>query len=241
MASVTKTPASVTGRFLTTPAQLGFRPPPVELRLTLLQTSLHWTLYVQPTIACPVGPLIEWLAPFAPLRVEFGSRNILRADFDPLPAEWENRFRSVEVESIRLAPTGVGVATVSGTRAGVAAFAQRLGVGGRPVEVRQVGASPLHARLLTKPQDDALREAVRAGYYAIPRPMNLRKLAVRMGISSASLSERLRRAEGHVITRYVNEGGKSPWDDRTLFDVHPHLASALPWATDDADSPGGAE
>ena len=85
------------------------------------------------------------------------------------------------------------------------------------------------ARLLTDPQDQALRAAVHNGYYRIPRPLNLQQLAKHLHISSASLSERLRRAEGRVLTRYVHQGGVTPWDQHTIFDETSPDAGLASW------------
>ena len=60
--------------------------------------------------------------------------------------------------------------------------------------------------LLTPLQEDALRSAVDTGYYRIPRPLNLHQLAAKSDVTAASFSERLRRAEGRVITQYVAMG-----------------------------------
>lgn len=233
MARDTRSTVRASGRFQATAAQLGFSPPPVALRLKLLAGSPHWTLFIQPLGSAPLGALITWLEPWSPLRVEFGSRRVLRADFDPLPAAWGARYRSLDLEMLRLLPSGEGIATVSGPRAAIASLGRILSEpGSAPLDVHHLGDVPSDVRLLTKAQDEALRTAVDAGYYKIPRPINLHQLADRLGISCASLSERLRRAEGRVIMRYVTEGGRSPWDERTLYDAHP---SAPPLAADKSD------
>lgn len=59
--------------------------------------------------------------------------------------------------------------------------------------------SPAEAMELTSAQYDALRVAVEEGYFAVPRRTNLVVLSDRLGISSQSLSERLRRAEEKVL------------------------------------------
>lgn len=206
-------------RFRGTAAQMGFDPPPVALRLRLLEAASHWSLYLQQAAPGPVGPIVDWLTPAAPLRIEFGSRRVLRADFDPIPPRWHAAFRALDVDSVLLAADGSATASVSGARSALAAFAARLDV--KTMEMRQVADDiPLHG-FLTRAQDEALRAAVEAGYYEIPRPVNLHQLSKRLDISCSSLSERLRRAEGRIIGQYVNEGGRSPWDRRTLYDPYP--------------------
>src|SRR6185369_14839445 len=57
---------------------------------------------------------------------------------------------------------------------------------------------------LSRRQFEALSSAVALGYYEIPHRLDLRDLAARTGISLGSVSELLRRAEGLVLTRYVD-------------------------------------
>ena len=218
----------VRARFDASADLLGIGAPPVRLRLKIIAGPLATSLFVQPATPCLPGAIVDWLAPLSPLRIEFGSRNVLRADLHPAPAAWERAFHGIDVDMILIDPSGSATITVRGRRAQIAGFSRRITArDDAALDVRSVtGGSPA-MRLLTDPQDQALRVAVQAGYYLIPRPLNLKQLARRLDISSASLSERLRRAEARVLSRYVNEGGTSPWDDRTLFDASaPHPDSA---------------
>lgn len=200
----------------TSASQLGFTAPPVSLRLKLLEGPFHWSLFLQPHTEAAIARLVEWLEPWSPLRIEFGSRRVIRADFDPLPAEWLARFQSVGLEMLVLHPDGGAIATVTGPHAALALLGRKL-ASGAPMDVRRVADSPRDTPLLTKPQDEAVRAALHAGYYEIPRPLNLHQIAARLDVSAASLSERLRRAEGRIIRRYANEGATTPWDARTIF------------------------
>lgn len=206
-------------RLKATAAQLGFTPPPVALRLKLLEGPSFWSLFVQPVADGHLGEIVAWLDAWAPLRIEFGSRRVLRADFDPLPPAWLARYRSLEVNMMLLRPDGAAMATLAGPQTALAAFARTIGSSPGFV-VKEVGESPRDLPLLTDAQDAALRAAVAAGYYRIPRLLNLRQLGAAMGTSPASLSERLRRAEGRVLTRYVQAGAATPWDARTIFEAH---------------------
>jgi len=47
---------------------------------------------------------------------------------------------------------------------------------------------------LTEPQQEAIAEAYRQGYYDVPREISLEELANELDISHQALSERLRRA-----------------------------------------------
>jgi hypothetical protein len=56
---------------------------------------------------------------------------------------------------------------------------------------------------LTDPQREALRTAYELGYFAIPRGASLEDVASELGITPSSLSERLRRAQTHIIETTV--------------------------------------
>lgn len=213
----------VSERFVVRHAEeIGFPVPPVPLRLKLVEATQHWSLFVQPMPAAPWHGIAQWLAPFAPLRLELGSRHVVRADFDPLPAAWSIIFRGIDLDAVELGTDGRAVVNASGSRAALRAFTRRVRESAQmPLDIRHVSIAPEPSHLLTSAQDQALRAAAAAGYYRVPRPLSLRDLAQKLHVSSASLSERLRRAEGRVILRYVNEGARSPWDARTLFEARP--------------------
>lgn len=200
-------------RFLSTAAHVGFEPPPVTLRLRLLEAGGKWSLYVHQAEPGPLGPIVDWLAPSAPRRIEFGSRGVLRADFDSLPATWRGSSL-LDMDSLLLLPDGTATASVRGDRSVIASFAKRLDTA--RLDIRHLAEDAPPHGFLTRAQQEAIHAAVNAGYYEIPRPVNLHQLAKRLDISCSSLSERLRRAEARIIPHYVNGGVRSPWDRRGL-------------------------
>jgi hypothetical protein len=56
---------------------------------------------------------------------------------------------------------------------------------------------------LTDPQREALRTAYEMGHFDIPRTTSLDDVAAELGITASSLSERLRRAQTHLIETTV--------------------------------------
>jgi len=56
---------------------------------------------------------------------------------------------------------------------------------------------------LTDPQREALRTAYEMGHFDIPRTASLDEVAAELGITASSLSERLRRAQTHLIETTV--------------------------------------
>lgn len=183
---------------------LGLEEIPAQSELRMAATGQGWSVHLRSEDAAALGPLESWMKRFTPRRIESHSR-LMRADFGALPPAWATLAAMADVRHIRAGPGAPATLTVDGDRRSVQQLVEALRVSG-PVDVRQVSATaPASPPLLTGPQREALQLAVRAGYYSIPRPVNLCQLARRAGASPASLSERLRRAEGKVIMRYVME------------------------------------
>jgi hypothetical protein len=58
-------------------------------------------------------------------------------------------------------------------------------------------------RLLTDSQREAVRQAIRLGYYDTPRTCTLTDLASEVGRAKSTISETLHRAEGKIIKEFV--------------------------------------
>ena len=58
---------------------------------------------------------------------------------------------------------------------------------------------------LTEPQQEAIAEAYRQGYYDVPREISLEELANELDISHQALSERLRRANRVLASEQLDE------------------------------------
>ena len=65
---------------------------------------------------------------------------------------------------------------------------------------------------LSEKQAEAVREALRAGYFEVPRETDLEELADRFDISEQALSERLRRGVSSVLAATVGEPEGPPVD-----------------------------
>lgn len=219
----------ISARLVATAAEVAFTAPPVPLRLKLVQGAQDWSLFIQANPPGPARGIVQWLEPYNPLRVEFGARGVIRADFDPLPAAWAQMFGDTQLEMLDLEPNGQAVITITGQRASLAGFVRRLR-GTQKADIRSVGKTPVKERLLTAAQTEALQAAVTHGYYLVPRAINLRQLAKLLNTSSASLSERLRRAEGRILTEFVSGGGEAAWDDRALFDTQTARTAGPLWS-----------
>ncbi|WP_306059500.1 helix-turn-helix domain-containing protein [Natronococcus wangiae] len=62
---------------------------------------------------------------------------------------------------------------------------------------------------LTEPQQEAIAEAYRQGYYDVPREISLEELARELEISHQALSERLRRANRVLASEQLEGGGSA--------------------------------
>ncbi|TYL36244.1 bacterio-opsin activator [Natronococcus pandeyae] len=76
----------------------------------------------------------------------------------------------------------------------------------RMVEADQDGNLEMTATL-TDPQQEAIAEAYRHGYYDVPREISLEELARELEISHQALSERLRRANRVLASEQLEGGG----------------------------------
>lgn len=59
----------------------------------------------------------------------------------------------------------------------------------------------LDLSVLSEKQQHALRQAAAAGYYGTERNVSLTEIAADMGISASALSQRLKRAEDHLLSQ----------------------------------------
>jgi len=99
-----------------------------------------------------------------------------------------------------------GVATVwtAGSGDQLSTFADRLEAQGLTLEIEAVTTDVDSGRLLTDRQREVLLAAVAQGYYETPRACSLTDLAADLDLAKSTVSETLHRAEGRVITAFVD-------------------------------------
>jgi hypothetical protein len=112
----------------------------------------------------------------------------------------------------RYGPAGSQVVYRGGAQASqVSAFPVALA--NRPLALA-LKIPALRGAILTRRQDELLLHCYQRGYYDIPRQANLLLLAKGLGISPASLSMVLRRAEARIVDAYAHRdgpaGGRKP-------------------------------
>ncbi len=109
--------------------------------------------------------------------------------------------------TVQLGPQGPATLTVSGTSDRLERLRANLTHRARaedPDPSIQWEDPPIGPGLLTDRQRAAVRWAVAAGYYQVPRGIRLKDLAEEMGASIGALSTLLRRAEARLLAAYLD-------------------------------------
>lgn len=195
--------------------QTGFRTPPFDVHLKFLPSPVSggWTLLAHAAAGKP-DILARWLAAHEGIQqvlVAPGlAPKLFRALCPTLPPAWAAVASFARVHHLDLSADGHAAWFIEGVRDQVWALVQHLestrpeskpkgtDVSCRPVQ-GDSGTAPISRR-----QFEALSTAVAMGYYEIPHRIDLRALAAATGVSLGSVSELLRRAEGAILTHYVD-------------------------------------
>jgi hypothetical protein len=192
--------------------QTGFSTPPFDVHIKFLPSGEGWTLLAHAAAGKP-DLLARWLRHhpgFEEVHAAPGlAPKVLRAKTSSLPAAWATVASYAKVHHLDLSPDGHASWFVEGVRDRVWALVQCLeSTPDPPLAAREVRWRPVHAGRSDAPisrrQFETLATAVALGYYEIPHRIDLRTLATRTSVSLASASELLRRAEGAVLTHYVD-------------------------------------
>lgn len=101
---------------------------------------------------------------------------------------------------------GVADLTVTASTERLDVLTKELDAAGHDYTVEAVHSSVATAGPLTDRQETVLATAVDAGYYERPRACSLADLAEELGVGKSAVSETLRRAEGRLARRYVEDG-----------------------------------
>ncbi|HUR24440.1 MAG TPA: helix-turn-helix domain-containing protein [Candidatus Thermoplasmatota archaeon] len=195
--------------------QTGFTTPPFDVHLKFLPSPADgagWTLLAHAAAGKP-DILARWLDQhpgIGHVRVAPGlAPKLFRASTATLPPIWATVASFVKVHHLDLAADGHAAWFIEGVRDQVWALVQHLEAAQRlqpatgAVRCRPVAGHGRSA-ILSRRQFEALSTAVAMGYYEIPHRIDLRTLAKATGVSLGSVSELLRRAEGAILTHYVD-------------------------------------
>lgn len=195
-------PRAVATRIAVRASDIAMPIPGRPLRITLRWVDGTPLLLVPRASPHPLVDLAPWID-------ALGARTIRNDDeglwiqCQALSELWARLFRHVRLDAAELLPNGNAVLELTASRWEIATFTRLLAQAGASPRLERVAPIQKPPSLLTPSQDEAIRAAAAHGYYEIPRPLNLHDLAERMGVSSGSLSERLRRAEQRLVRRYI--------------------------------------
>jgi hypothetical protein len=192
---------------------IGFQRPPCHVQIRYMPVADGWTLMVR-TAPNKSSAVAKWLQDHHAAKVNVApglAPRVVRADFEALPAAWQDLLSSIRLHHLGITPEGVASVFIEGTVDQVDALIESLQKVQANVRCRPTIIEPQVPKL-TRRQIDALSTAVAMGYYDIPHNLDLRTLAATMGISLGSVSELLRRGESAVILNYVDSLASAPWD-----------------------------
>lgn len=106
---------------------------------------------------------------------------------------------------------GVAVWEVTATHDKISELSSQLGAFGIPFSVEALRYEVSDDQPLTESQRALLETAVEMGYYKTPRECSLTDIAEEVERAKSTVSETLHRAEGTIITEYV-ERERSRWE-----------------------------
>jgi hypothetical protein len=202
----------------------GFSTPPHDVHIKFLPSPAQegWTLLAH-AAAGKTEALARWLKQYPGIdqvRIAPGlAPKLFRATVAALPPAWAKVASYAKVHHLDLGADGNAAWFVEGLRDQVWALVQQLDAAAAPLGPTEVRCRPVTDPGLppiSRRQLEALSTAVALGYYEIPHRIDLRQLAATTGVSLGSVSELLRRAEGAILTHYVDSrlmGWPSPDED----------------------------
>lgn len=199
---------------------IGFSAPPcrVQIRFTPHEDD-RWTLVALTPPAQPPA-VARWLEAYQPTAIHVASGlapKALRATFDDLPEQWASILDGVHVRFVELTPDGAASLFIKGSPDEVQEFVESVHSEQPEARARQTRSDEDVS--LSPRQMEILSRAVGLGYYEIPHNITLRDLAERLDLTVGTVSELLRRAEGQVITSYVDAHMVSQWEDGSEVDA----------------------
>lgn len=188
--------------------EAGFSPPPAPVYLKPQHGPSGWCFRVR-TVAGKADAVVGWLAQWDPTVVQAAkgvAPTTLRAEFRTLQGPW-NLLEQVKVDHMVLIPVGTLSLVIRDEEDRVEGFVQTLGaqVPQEDFRVRPyMGPDEMRSSGLTRRQEEVVSLAVALGYYDVPRKLNLRMIADRLGLSLGATSELIRRGESAIVAGYID-------------------------------------
>lgn len=187
---------------------LGFDPPPATCHLRALAQGDTWIVYVWSHEA-PRRLFLSWLDAHGTFRshdAPDAQPRILAVETDALPKAWRLLFEELDTQSLRLRADGVAELVIRAPRDRVRQLLEETTDTEDARQLRSITSSPEDKEVpgvLTPEQHTALMAAFEAGYFDVPRGVQLETLAKRLDTSAGALSELLRRAQRRLVERHL--------------------------------------
>ncbi len=190
---------------------VGFETPPAAVHVKPHRPDAvvpRWSLGVR-TVAGKADAVAGWLTPWGPtkLRLDDGvAPTSLRAEFQELLGPW-SLLEEVQVDHLVLIPEGTLSLVIEDGQEHVKRFLERLRESTNTNDLRvrdYLGNANLGDSGLTRRQEEVVSLAVALGYYDVPRKLNLRTIADRLGLSLGATSELIRRGESVIVAGYID-------------------------------------
>lgn len=191
-----------------TAGDLGVDPPPSRCHLRAYKTTTGWVLLVW-TRHGPTEATRAWARAQAKTEeFSFGEvgRRTIAFRCDRLPAAWETLFGVFGARHLAMESDGTAQTHLEGSREEIGEFLTGLETDLTAESVRAVEPADdqVSDAILTAEQARAVGRAAALGYFEVPRRINLEKLAEELGTSTSALSELLRRAQGRLVSVYLD-------------------------------------
>lgn len=191
-----------------TAGDLGADPPPSRCHVRAYKTASGWVVLLW----APDGPSDATRA-WARAQIEAGEiafgeigERTTALECEALPGEWRTLFSLFGADHLILEPDGRALTQISGHRDEVGEFLVGLGdVEAESITVLPEADERVRGDLLTEHQERALGRAAALGYFEVPRRIQLGELSERLDMSTSALSELLRRAQGRLISAYLDD------------------------------------
>lgn len=186
-------------------ATLGLPEPPRVLHLRFLSWARGWSMAVWTPEPAPLDEVRAWAAKLGADHAR-GGRNGERAHWFEdvqVPPPLLGLLTEFRIQRLTVEPGGQAKVSLEGDHRAIESLLAQAQFERAGSAAEVVPSAPGGDGLLTARQVEALEYAAAAGYYRIPRPTTLRELGQQMGVTSAALSELLRRAEAAVILSYL--------------------------------------
>lgn len=191
-----------------TAGDLGADPPPSRCHVRAYKTASGWVVLIW----APHGPSDATQA-WARSQTEadeiaFGEvgERTVALECDSLPDKWRTLFLLFDADHLILEPDGKALTQIRGSRDEIGEFLVGLGeLETESVKVLPEADDRVREDILTEHQERALGRAAALGYFDVPRRIQLGELAERLDMSTSALSELLRRAQGRLISSYLDD------------------------------------